>query len=84
MKAALRALLSIGMAVAAAGVHAAPDDATARAQALVAKLTLKEKVAQLQAGAPAILHPGNPIHRGTTSQERRLAKQGSSRKPPYH
>ena len=62
MKAALRALLSIGMAVAAAGVHAAPDDATARAQALVAKLTLKEKVAQLQAGAPAIPRLGVPAY----------------------
>ncbi|HET7161497.1 MAG TPA: glycoside hydrolase family 3 C-terminal domain-containing protein [Rhodanobacteraceae bacterium] len=42
------------MIVLAAGVHAAPDNATARARALVAKLTLKEKVAQLQDSAPAI------------------------------
>ena len=54
MKAALSACLSIGMIVLAAGVHAAPDNATARARALVAKLTLKEKVAQLQDSAPAI------------------------------
>ncbi|HET7222793.1 MAG TPA: glycoside hydrolase family 3 N-terminal domain-containing protein, partial [Rhodanobacteraceae bacterium] len=42
------------MIVLAAGVHAAPDNATARARALVAKLMLKEKVAQLQDSAPAI------------------------------
>lgn len=54
MKAALSACLSIGMIVLAAGVHAAPDNATARARALVAKLMLKEKVAQLQDSAPAI------------------------------
>jgi len=54
MKAALSACLSIGMIVLAAGVHAAPHNATARARALVAKLRLKEKVAQLQDSAPAI------------------------------
>ena len=54
MKAALSACAMIGMAALAAGVQAAPDEAVARAQALVAKMTLPEKVAQLQAEAPPI------------------------------
>ncbi|MDE2225498.1 MAG: glycoside hydrolase family 3 C-terminal domain-containing protein [Xanthomonadaceae bacterium] len=54
MRTALCACLLIAMILLAAGVRAAPDDATARAQALVAKLTLKEKVAQLRDNAPAI------------------------------
>src|SRR6185437_3418209 len=54
MKAALPACATIGMVLFAACANAASDDATARAQALVAKLTLKEKVAQLQDSAHAI------------------------------
>jgi beta-glucosidase len=50
------------MVLLAAGVHATPDNATTRAQALVAKLTLKQKVAQLQADAPAIPHLGVPAY----------------------
>ncbi|HKZ09513.1 MAG TPA: glycoside hydrolase family 3 C-terminal domain-containing protein [Rhodanobacteraceae bacterium] len=46
----------------AATVHASPDDAAVRAQALVAKLTLHEKVAQLQADAPAISRLGIPAY----------------------
>jgi beta-glucosidase len=49
--------------VALAGIaHASPDDATVRAQALVAKLTLKEKVAQLRDSAPAIPRLGVPAY----------------------
>jgi beta-glucosidase len=54
MNTALSACTVIGMIVLAAGARAAPDEAAARAQALVAKMTLPEKVAQLQADAPAI------------------------------
>jgi beta-glucosidase len=54
--------LSIGMLVLAGGSHAAPDDATVRAQALVAKLTLKEKVAQLRDNAPAVPRLGVPAY----------------------
>src|SRR5690348_12767562 len=54
MKATLAACAMIGMIVLAAGVQAAPDEAVARAGALVAKMTLPEKVAQLQAEAPPI------------------------------
>jgi beta-glucosidase len=50
------------MVLLAAGAHATPDNATTRAQALVAKLTLKQKVAQLQADAPAIPHLGVPAY----------------------
>src|SRR6185312_11323362 len=62
MKAALPACTVIGIIVLAAGVQAAPDQAAARAQALVAKLTLNEKVAQLQADAPAIPRLGVPAY----------------------
>ncbi|HXE66425.1 MAG TPA: glycoside hydrolase family 3 C-terminal domain-containing protein [Rhodanobacteraceae bacterium] len=50
------------MVVLAAIAHAAPDDATVRAQTLIAKLTLKEKVAQLQDDAPAIPRLGVPAY----------------------
>jgi beta-glucosidase len=60
MKAALSACAMIGMVVLAAGVQAAPDEAVARAQTLVAKMTLPEKVAQLQAEAPSIPRLGVP------------------------
>ncbi|MGN6790208.1 MAG: glycoside hydrolase family 3 C-terminal domain-containing protein [Rhodanobacteraceae bacterium] len=60
MKAALSACTVIGMIVLAASVQAAPDEAVARARALVAKMTLPEKVAQLQADAPAIPRLGVP------------------------
>jgi len=62
MRTVLCACLSIGMILLAAGVRAAPDDATVRAQAMVAKLTLKEKVAQLQDNAPAIPRLGVPAY----------------------
>ena len=62
MKAALSACTVIGMIVLAAGVQAAPDQAATRAQALVAKLTLNEKVAQLQDDAPAIPRFGVPAY----------------------
>src|SRR6185312_12754678 len=62
MKAALPACAAIGMVLFAACASAAPDDATVRAQTLVAKLTLKEKVAQLQADAPAIPRLGVPAY----------------------
>ncbi|HKV65878.1 MAG TPA: glycoside hydrolase family 3 N-terminal domain-containing protein, partial [Rhodanobacteraceae bacterium] len=50
------------IALVASAAHASPDDATARAQALVAKLTLKGKVAQLQDNAPAIQRLGVPAY----------------------
>lgn len=62
MRTALCVCFSIGLILLAAGVQAAPDDATASAQALVAKLTLKEKVAQLQDNAPAIPRLGVPAY----------------------
>ena len=62
MRVALCAILSVGMILPAADLHAAPDNATTRAQAMVAKLTLKEKVAQLQADAPAIPRLGVPAY----------------------
>ena len=62
MKAVLYACCSIAMVGFAAAVHASPDDAAVRAQALVAKLALKEKVAQLQAEAPAISRLGIPAY----------------------
>ena len=62
MKAALPACAVIGMILFAAVAHAAPDDAAVRAQALVAKLALKEKVAQLQDSAPAIQRLGVPAY----------------------
>ncbi|HJR14681.1 MAG TPA: glycoside hydrolase family 3 C-terminal domain-containing protein [Rhodanobacteraceae bacterium] len=48
------------MIVLVAGVQAAPGEAAARARLLVAKMTLPEKVAQLQADAPAIPRLGVP------------------------
>jgi beta-glucosidase len=62
MKAALRACFLIAVIAMAMVARAAPDDATARAQALVAKLMLKEKVAQLQDNAPAIPRLGVPAY----------------------
>ncbi|WHZ20375.1 MAG: beta-glucosidase [Rhodanobacteraceae bacterium] len=62
MKAVLSACLSIGLIVPSLSVHAAPDDAAVRAQTLVAKLTLKEKVSQLRADAPAIPRLGVPAY----------------------
>lgn len=62
MKVALCACLSIGMILLAADVRAAPDNAITRAQAMVAKLTLKEKVLQLQDNAPAIPRLGVPAY----------------------
>ena len=51
------------LALAVFAVHAAPrDDARARAQALVARMTLPEKVAQLQNHAPAIPRLGVPAY----------------------
>ncbi|HVX05840.1 MAG TPA: glycoside hydrolase family 3 C-terminal domain-containing protein [Rhodanobacteraceae bacterium] len=62
MKAALCICGSIAAIALAAVVHAAPDQATVCAQALVAKLTLEEKVAQLQDDAPAIPRLGVPAY----------------------
>jgi len=62
MKAAYCVCCSIAVIAFAAVVQAAPDDAVARAQALVAKLTLKEKVAQLQDHAPTIPRLGVPAY----------------------
>ena len=62
MKSALPACAVIGMVLFAACASAAPDDATVRAQTLVAKLTLKERVAQLQADAPVIPRLGVPAY----------------------
>ena len=62
MKVALRACCLIALTVFTARASAAFDDATVRAQALVAKLTLKEKVAQLQDNAPAIPRLGVPAY----------------------
>lgn len=62
MRAPLCACLSIAMIALARASGATPDDATVRAQALVAKLTLKEKIAQLQDNAPAIPRMGVPAY----------------------
>ena len=62
MKGALPACAVIGIILLAAGASAAPDDATVRAQVLVQKLTLKEKVAQLRDNAPAIPRLGVPAY----------------------
>ncbi|WIG57158.1 MAG: Beta-glucosidase [Rhodanobacteraceae bacterium] len=62
MKAVLCVCCSVAVIALATIAHATPDDATVRAQALVAKLTLKEKVAQLQEDAPAITRLGVPAY----------------------
>jgi beta-glucosidase len=51
-----------GLLACAVPVHAASGDAHARATALVAKMTLAEKVAQLQTDAPAIPRLGVPAY----------------------
>jgi len=48
------ALAAVGLIALAAHAHATQDEAIARARALVAQMTLPEKVAQLQDNAPAI------------------------------
>ena len=62
MKAARYACCSIALIALVMVAHAEPDDAAVRAQALVAKLTLKEKVAQLQDSAPTIPRLGVPAY----------------------
>ena len=62
MKAVLCVCCSVAVIALATIAHAARDDATVHAQALVAKLTLKEKVAQLQDNAPAIPRLGVPAY----------------------
>lgn len=61
MRLALVACVSFGLIVFAVA-RAAPDKAAARAQALVAKMTLSEKIAQLQDDAPAIPRLGVPAY----------------------
>lgn len=50
----LAGVLGLALLAVALAAHAANDSARARATALVARMTLAEKVAQLQADAPAI------------------------------
>ena len=53
---------AFGFALVASGVGAREPDAHARAAALVAKMTLQEKVAQMQNDAPAIPRLGVPAY----------------------
>lgn len=75
MRALPHACLSIAIALATVA-HAAPDQATVRAHALVAKLTLKEKVAQLQEDAPAIPRLGVPAYTWWNEGLHGLARSG--------
>ena len=61
MRVAVAACVSFGLIVFSVA-RAAPDKAAARAQALVAKMTLSEKIAQLQDDAPAIPRLGVPAY----------------------
>src|SRR5690348_17763564 len=78
MKAVLCVCCSVAVIALAVMAHAAPDDATVRAQALVAKLTLKEKVAQLQNDAPAIPRLGVPAYEWWNEALHGVARAGAA------